>query len=131
MTGFHRASRAEDGGDVQSHRCHEHTRSDFVAVADANHCIGAVSVHHIFNAVGNQVARGQRIQHAVVTHGYAVVDGYGVEFGGKAAETFNFSFHFLSNLVQVSVSGDKLSERVNHGNNRFAHLLGLHAVSNP
>ena len=43
-----------------------------------------VRVDHVLHAVGDQLAGGQRVQHAVVPHGDAVVDGDGVELRGEA-----------------------------------------------
>jgi dihydroxy-acid dehydratase len=47
--------------------------------------VGAVRVDHVLHRVGDHVAAGQRIQHAVVAHGDAVVHGDGVELLGHAA----------------------------------------------
>ena len=58
LSGLHRTARAEHAGDVQSHSSHQHTRRHFVAVRDANHGVGLMSVYHIFYRVGNDVARG-------------------------------------------------------------------------
>src|SRR5690554_2309301 len=82
---FHRSTRYKNHGDVQAHGGHKHAGGNFVAVADADHGVGLVGVDHVFYAVGDQIARGQGIQHAVVSHSDAVVDGDGVEFRSKAA----------------------------------------------
>ena len=131
LPGFHGTTAHENGGDVQAHGCHQHARGNLVAVRDANHGISLVAVDHIFHRVGNDVARGQRIEHSVVAHGNAVVDGDGVELSGIAAKSFYFFFNDLSSLVQMSMSGHKLGKRVYNGNNRFAKLLALHAIGHP
>ena len=51
--GFHRSTRNENRRNVQTHGGNQHTRSDFVAVADAYESVNFVSVAHIFHAVGN------------------------------------------------------------------------------
>ena len=66
-----------------------------------------------------------------MAHGYAVIDGYGVELGGVATHGLYLAFHNLANLVQVGVAGYKLRERVDHGYYGPPHLLALHACRNP
>lgn len=90
-----------------------------------------MGIGHIFDAVGNDLARGQRIKHAVVPHGDAVVDGDGVEFRGETAERFDPLLDVLSDLVQVHVSRNQLGERVGDADDRTAELLFAHAVGTP
>ena len=128
---FHRSAGNENRGDVKPHGCHEHTGSDFVAVAYAHHCIGEMGIHHILDAVGNQVARRQRIQHAVMPHGNTIVYCDSVEFGCITTEFLYLRFNKLPNLMKVCVSRHKLSKRVDYRNDRFPHLLLFHAVCPP
>ena len=58
--------------------------SDLVAVGDADHGVGLVSVAHVLHRVGDQIARGQGIEHAIVAHGDTIINGNGVEFCRKA-----------------------------------------------
>ena len=44
---LHRTATAEDGGDIESHGCHEHAWGHLVAVGDADHGISLVCVDHI------------------------------------------------------------------------------------
>ena len=53
---LHRSARYEYRGDIEAHRCHEHTGSNLVAIADAYQRVGFVSIAHILHAVGNDVA---------------------------------------------------------------------------
>ena len=85
LAGFHRAARDEHRRDVEPHRRHQHAGRDLVAIADAHHRVGAMRVDHVFDAVGDEFARRQAVEHAAVAHGDAVVDGDGVEFLGDAA----------------------------------------------
>ena len=126
-TGFHRSAGHENGGDVQPHGGHQHTGRNLVAVADADHRIGLVGVYHIFYAVGNDIPRGEGVEHSVVSHGNAIIHGDGVEFGRKAAQFADFFLDQLPDFVQVGVAGNKLREGVDHGNDRLAHLVGLHS----
>ena len=43
-----------------------------------------MGVCHVFDAVGNDFSRRQRIEHAVMPHGYTIIDGNGVEFSAHA-----------------------------------------------
>jgi hypothetical protein len=45
-----------------------------------------------------------------VTHGDAIVNGYGVKLGGKATEALNLSLDLLAYLVQMGVTRHELSE---------------------
>ena len=85
-------------------------------------------VAHVFDAVGDEFARRQRIEHAVVAHGDAVVDGDGVEFRGKAALRLDEGLDFLADLVEMHVSGDELRERIDNCYNGFPELFLFHAV---
>ncbi len=82
LASLHGAARNKHHGNVQPHGRHQHAGRDFVAVGDTHHGIGAVRVDHVFDRVRNDVAAGQRIQHAVVAHGDAVIHGDGVELLG-------------------------------------------------
>ena len=90
---LHGSAGDEHGGDIQPHGRHKHARRDLIAIADADHGVGFVRLHHVFDAVGDEVARGQGVEHAVVPHSDAVVDGYCVELGREAAHSLNFLFH--------------------------------------
>ena len=131
FAGFHRSARYKDGGNVEAHGGHKHAGSYFVAIADAHKGVGFVGVDHVFNAVGNEVAAGQTVEHAVVAHGDAVVNGDGVELGSEASELLDFGFYDLSGFVQVSMSRYELGERVGDGNDGLAKLFAFHAGCYP
>ena len=128
---FHRAAAHKHGRDVQSHGSHQHTRCNLVAVGDTNHRISLVGVAHILHRVGDDVARRKGIEHTIMSHGNAVVDGYGVKLSSITAHLLYFCFHYLTCLMQMGVTWNKLGERVDYRNDRFAKLLTLHAVGNP
>ena len=131
LASLHWASAAEDGRNVQTHGSHQHTRSHLVAVRDANHRISLVRIHHVFHRVGNDVARRQRVEHAVVTHGNAVIDSNGIELSSIAAEFLDLSLHNLADLVQMCMTWHKLGKGVDDGNNGFAEHFTLHTISDP
>ena len=55
-----------------------------------------MGLDHVFDAVGDQLAAGQRVKHTVVTHGNAVVHRNGVELHPIATKTID---HFLDLLA--------------------------------
>src|SRR5690606_25172006 len=85
LAGFHWAAGDEHYRDVQAQGGHQHAGGDLVAVADADDGVGTMRIDHVFHGVGNDLAAGQRIEHAVVAHGDAVIHGDRVEFLGHTA----------------------------------------------
>ena len=131
FAGLHRAARNKHHRNVQPHGCHQHPRGDLVAVGNAHQRICAMRVDHVFHRVGNDVTARQRIQHAVVAHGNAVIDRNGVELFGHTARKLNLSRHELPQVFQVDMAGHKLSKRVGDGDDGFAEVAVLHAGGAP
>ena len=90
-----------------------------------------MGVGHVFDAVGNDLARGQRVEHAVVAHGDAVVYGDGVEFRGETSAGFDALLDILPDFVQVDVSRHQLGERIGDADDRPPELFFAHAVGAP
>ena len=88
-------------------------------------------VHHIFYAVGDDVAGRKGIQHPVVPHGNAVIDCNRIEFGREAAQFLNLGLDDLARLVEVGVAGNELGEGIGDGDHGLAELLPLHPVRHP
>ena len=131
LAGFHRTARDEHRGDVEAHRRHQHARRDLVAVGDADHGVGAMRVDHVFDAVGDQLARGQAVEHAVMAHGDAVIDRDGVELFRNAAGLLDLACHQLAEILQVHVSRHELREGVDHRDDRLAEVFVRHAGRAP
>ena len=131
LAGLHRPAGDEHRRDVEAHRRHQHAGRDLVAVRDAHQRVGAMGVGHIFDAVGDELARRQRIEHAVVAHGDAVVDGDGVEFLGDAAGGLDLARHQLPEVLQMHVAGHELRERIGDRDDRLAEIAVLHAGRAP
>ena len=128
---LHRPSRHKHRRDIQAHGGHQHSRSNLVAVRDTDHRIGLVRVHHIFHAVGYQVARRKRIQHSVMSHGDAVINGNRVELCGEASQLLYLGLHLLAGFVQMRVPRHELGERIDYGYDGFAHHFFFHPVGRP
>ena len=88
-------------------------------------------VDHVFDAVGDELARRQRIEHAVMAHGDAVVDGDGVELLGDAAGRLDLARDQLAEVLQVHVARHELGEGVDHRDDRLAEIAVLHAGGAP
>jgi len=130
-TGFHGSARNKNGRNVQPHSRHQHSRGDLVTVRNAHHGVHAMGITHVFHTVGDNIARGQRIEHSVVPHGNTVVNGDCVEFGGKKSLPLNERFDLLADGMKVGVPRNKLGEGIHHGNHRFSHLFLRHPVGAP
>ena len=131
LAGFHRPARNEHDGDVQAQCRHQHARGDLVAVGDTHQGVGAMGVAHVFHRIGDQVAAGQRIQHAAVTHGDAVVHGDGVELAGHATGRLDLARHQLPHILQMHMAGHELGEGIGDGDDRLGEILVLHACRAP
>ncbi len=110
LAGLHRPAADEDRGDVHARRAHHHAGDDLVAVGDADDAVEAVGAEHRLDAVGDQLARGERILHADVAHGDAVIDADGVEFERNAARRANGFAHFLADHIQMGMARNDLHE---------------------
>ena len=128
---LHRPAGDKDDRDVQAQRGHQHSRRDLVAVGDADQRIGAVGIDHVLDRIGDQLARGQAVEHAVVAHGDAVVDGDGVELLGHAAGARNLPRDQLAQVLQVDVTGNKLGKGVGDGDDGLAEVAVLHTGGAP
>ena len=122
LAGFHRPAGDEHARDVEAQRRHQHAGRDLVAIGDADHGVGAVRVDHVFDRVRDQLARGQRIEHAVMAHGDAVIDRDGVEFLGDAAGRLDLARHQLTEILQVDVARHELREGIHHRDDRLAEI---------
>ena len=121
----------EDRRNVEAQRRHQHSGRNLVAIGDADQRVGAVGIHHVLDAVGDQFPRGQAVQHAAMTHGDAVIDGDRVELLGDSARALDLSGDELSEVLQVDVSGYELRERIGHRDDRFAEVPVLHSSGAP
>ena len=128
---LHGAAGDEHRRDVQAHRREEHAGRDLVAVRDAEEGVGAVRVHHVLDAVGDEIAARQRIQHPAVAHGDAVVDRNGVELDAPATGRVDGLLHLLPDVVQVHVAGDELGEAIGDGDDRLLEVGVVHARRPP
>ena len=90
-----------------------------------------MGVGHVFDAVGDHLARGQRIEHAVMAHRDAVVDRDGVELLGDAARRLDLARHQLAEVLQMDVARHELGEGIGDGDDRLAEIPFLHAGRAP
>ena len=130
-SGLHRASGNEDCRDIEPHCGHQHAGGDLVAVADAYHRIGLVRIDHVFHAVCDDVTGRKGVEHPVVSHRNAVVHCNCIEFSRIAAERLDFRLHNLADLMKMRVTGHKLGERIDNGNDGLPHLTALHPGCDP
>ena len=91
----------------------------------------AVGVDHVLDRVGDEVARGQAVEHSVVAHGDAVVDGDGVELLGDAACALDLTGDELAQILEVNVAWDELGKGVGDGDDGLAKVAVLHSGGAP
>ena len=90
-----------------------------------------MSVHHVFYAVGYDITAGQAVEHSVVSHCNAVINGYRIEFRGVASQSFYLLLDDLTRLMQMGVAGHELCERVDNSDDGLAKLFAFHSIGNP
>ena len=83
-------------------------------------------IDHILDAIGNQIAAGQRIEHAIVPHGDAVIHRDGIKFFRNASGCFDFTRNQLSQIFQMDMPRHKLGEAVHHCNDGLAKIAVFH-----
>ena len=64
-------------------------------------------------------------------HGNTVIDGNGIELGGKTAHLLNLSLDNLTNFMQMRMPRHKLGERVDDSDDRLAKLFLFHTCGHP
>src|SRR5699024_601006 len=131
LPGLHRPAGDEHGGHVQPHGGIQHAGGDLVAVGDAYQRIGAVSIDHVLHRVRDQVPAGQGVQHAVVAHGDAVVDGDGVELLGHSPGLTHRTGDEVPHVLQVHVPRYELGIGVGDRHDRFTEIVRPHAGGAP
>ena len=128
---FHRTAGYKNHRDVQAHRGHQHSGGDFVAVGDAHQGVGTVGIDHVLDGVGDDVSRGQTVEHAVMAHGDAVVDRNGVELFGHTTGFFDFPCDQLAHVLEMNMAGHKLGKGVGDGDNGFMKVFVFHPGGTP
>ena len=117
----------EDRRHVHAQGAHDHARRDLVAVGDADEGVEAVGHGHGLDAVGDQLPAGQRVAHAQVAHGDAIVHGDGVELEGHAPRLAHGLLDHRREDVQVGVARHDVGVRIHDADERFGKVLILHA----
>ena len=90
-----------------------------------------MGVNHVFDRIGDQLPRGQRVQHPAVAHRNTVIHRNRVEFFGDAASPFNLSRHQLAQILQVNMAGYKLGEGIGDSDDWLAKIALLDASGPP
>ncbi len=88
-------------------------------------------IHHVLDRVGNHLARRKTVEHSIVPHRDAVIDGDGVEFLRHSARLRDFGRDELSQIFQVNVPGHKLRKRVGNGDDGLSEIAVLHSGGAP
>jgi hypothetical protein len=86
---------------------------------------------HVFRRVGDQFARGQGIEHAVMPHRDAVIHRDGVEFLGDPARRFDLARNELAEILEMDMARHELRKGVAHRDNRLAKIAVFHSRGAP
>ena len=129
---FHRAAGDENRRNVQPHRRHQHAGRDLVAIGDADQRVGAMGVDHVFDRVGDQLARGQlnracrrgpwrcRRRSAMVLNSLATPPAASISRATSWPRSFRCTW-----------PGHELGEGIGDRDDRLAEILVLHAGGAP
>ena len=120
--GLHWTARDKDRRDIEAHGGQQHPRRDLVTVGYAHESVGAMRIHHCLNAVGDQVAAGQGVQHPVVAHCDTVIHGDRVELFGDTARCLDGPGDQVPYVLQVNVTGNELGERISDRDDRLTEV---------
>ena len=128
MAGEHGAAGDEHRGDVHAQRAEQHAGDDLVAVRNAHGRVEGVALDGALEAVGDGLARHERVVHAVVVHGDAVAHADGGDLERHAAGHVDAGLHGFADLIEVVVTGDDIVAGVEHRDKRAFQLLVGQAV---
>ncbi len=108
---------------------HRHHRARHVLVAAGDRDVGVVplSAHHRLDRVGDEVARLERVAHALGAHRDAVGDTDGVEAHSDHARGHDALFDPSSELIEVHVAGIPLVPDRGDADLRLVHVVGRQA----
>ena len=87
---------------------------DLVAGGDHNQSVQLMRLYHDLDGVFDQLAAGQRVSHAFMTHGYAVAHANSLEFKGHSSRGEDACFYSLSQLIEMNMPRDKIIKRVDN-----------------
>ena len=127
VAGADRAAVDHEAGPIQP--AERHQRPGHVLVAAGQHDAGVVPLgaHHGFDRVGDEVARLQRVAHAVGAHRDAVGDADRVEPHADEPGRLHALLHFGREVQQVHVARVALEPHAGDADLRLLHVVFGHA----
>jgi hypothetical protein len=90
-----------------------------------------MGVHHIFDRIRDDLARGKAVEHPVVAHGNSVVDGDRIEFLGDSAGCLDLGRNQLAEVLQMHMARHELGEGIRDRDDRLAEISVFHAGRAP
>ena len=121
-SGQHGAAGHHDGGHVDARGRHQHAGHDLVAVGNQHERVKAVGLGERFDAVGDELARHQRIVHSLMPHGDAVAHGDGGHLHRRTAGHAHAFLDRLGDGIQVHMAGHDFALRVDHADQGAVQL---------
>ena len=113
----------EDGRAVQSGDANHAARHVLVAAPNGDEAVKALAADDCLDRVGNDLARHQRVLHALGAHRNAVRDGDGVEDDRLAAVSVDAFGGIIGQFVDVHVAGRHHTPGRGDADLRFGEIL--------
>jgi len=95
----------EDGRPVEPRHGHATGGHIFVAAADGDEPVEALTAHHGLDRIGDDLAGNERVFHPFGAHGYPIGNGDRVEDDGFATRRIDAQSRFTRELVNVHIAG--------------------------
>ncbi len=122
-TGADRAAVDHDRRAVEPAHRHQAAGHVLVAAGERDERVVPLGAHDGFDRVGDQVARLERVAHALGAHRDAVADADGVEPHADQAGRLHAFLHLVGEVVQVHVAGVALVPDAGDADLGLVHVL--------
>ena len=103
----------------------QHAGSDLVAVGDAHQAVDAVRFAHGLHGIRDELARGQRVFHAHVPHGDAIVHRDGVELERDGSRIPDGLLDDFSHRLKMGVPRDEIGVGIGDRDERLPEVVLL------
>ena len=117
-TGHHRTTGTNNGRQIDSCCCHNHTGNNLIAVGYQYQTIKAMCHCHGFHTICNEFTAGKAVFHADMSHGNPVTNANGRHFDGGTASHTDTSFYGFCYFIQMKMSGNNFTMSRNYANQR-------------
>ena len=118
----HGTAHADNAGDIQTSRRHQHGRHDLIAGGQQHQTVQPVGLCHDLHGVADDLTGGQNVVHTLMALCHTIAGSDGAELHSGAAGGIDAVFHILSHLVQIVVAGNQRVPGVGNADQGLALL---------